>query len=254
MAIAVETSATYTGATPSVTIGASGSDRVIAIFLNTNQIPPGDLTDITLNGVSADEFFALSVDGGRSAIGGFGIFREASSPGAGSFTVAATATATLNRHVYLVIELSGVDQTTATSTPASNTATVQADGSNIAATLAGQTGEYVLSYCAISDPVSESASGGLDPSVNLSEIIEGVLSGSGVRIAVAEDTSAASASEQYDWDVSMDGSTTIDAVVTGSFAVFAAAAAAGRIMSSLTNHGGLAGMGGLAGTGGGLAG
>ena len=40
----------------------------------------------------------------------------------------------------------------------------------------------------------------------------------------------------------------------GAWQEQAAAAASGRIMSSLANHGGLAGSGGIAGKGGGLAG
>lgn len=226
MAVAVENVITdnSNSDSPSITLAGTGANRLIVLILVSTNTSNVTHSGWTLNSVAADGSGTLGVDGGRAVVTSYAYWLDTNHPGSGSFTIAYTGEGTFP--IWTIYELSGVNQTTPIGTPATNTAINQIDGANLTATLSGESGEFVLSYCATGDAASSStgstAPANLDGTTYTTTLSQGTVS-------VDTDTAAASASEDYTWTLSHDGVNIIDSCVASAFAVYAAGAVATSI-------------------------
>lgn len=223
MALIRESSTTYAGESPSVTLTGGLSNALVIAIIKGDAGAERTLDAATLDGASADFMENLSTDSGRAISSAVYYWLNAKHPGAGAVTLATTWSAGINNVQMQVLEYSGANQTTTISTIATNVAGNQSDGATISSTLTGQTGELALSFEAQADSTAASMGGSLVPSVNLISLTGADVFAGQSRLAVGEDAIVASASEDYVWTVSQDGMTSIDSLVTGSFAIFAAA-------------------------------
>lgn len=222
MAVAVENVVTDSSNSdaPTITLAGTGTNKIVIAVIGTTNTAVDNHTGWTLNSVAADFSGTLNIDGGRAVSTSYAVWLDANHPGSGSFTVAYNGEGTFP--IWTVYELSGVNQTTPIGTPATATATDQADGSTLTATLVGESGEFVFSYCATGDAATAStgstAPANLDGTTYTTTLSQGTVS-------VDNDTAAASASEDYTWTLSHNGVDIIDSCVAAAFAVYAAGGA-----------------------------
>jgi len=211
-----------TATSVSATITGTGSNKLVVVVVRGRAGSVQTLTAMTLDGVSGTVHSTLNIDGGGVAsFGGVAYFVDSENPGAGTFTIDTTWSGTPNDLVFEVYEYSGALQVSPLSAEATATDSAVVDGGTIDVTLASQSGELAIVYCSSADTVTAGAGGGhtvdadatlLDEDFNLR-----------TRAGFANDLVVASASVTYTWTVSSDGTETIDNVVAGAFAVFAAA-------------------------------
>lgn len=228
MALVRESSNPYSGETPSVTLTGGLSDAVVFAIIKGDAASIRTVTAATLDGAAADFIQNLNRDNGRAISTAVAYWLNAKHPGAGAVTLATTWSGGINNVQMQVIEYSGVDQSTPISTITTFTDGNRGDGTTLTSTLTGQTGELALSWGAIADSTTATAGGGMTASANLTTLADTFAGQS--RLGVGEDAVVATASEAYVWTVSQDGSVNIDSLVTGSFAVFAAAGGATALL------------------------
>jgi len=223
MALVRESSTTYSSQSPSVTLTGGLSNALVIAIIKGDAGAVRTLDDATLDGASADFMQNLNFDSGRAVSSAVYYWLDGKHPGAGVFSLNTVWSGAINNVQMEVMEYSGAHQTTTTSTIATNTAADIVDGSTITSTLNGQTGELAVSFEAQADSTAASLSGSLTPSVNLSSLTGPNVFLGQSRLAVAEAASVTSSSENYTWTISQNGMTVTDSLVTGSFAIFAAA-------------------------------
>ena len=239
---------TYT----STLVKASGNDRLVVVISSGRSGAARVITSFTASSAGTN-YNTVDADGGNAVSTAVGYFIDSELPAsAGSHDIDVEWSSTFLHESAIILEFSGADQTTSLENWASNTGTDIAEAGTIAATLAGASGEFGVSYLSITDDASYSTPDASTPPSGFTS--QGAASEVTNLIHVATDTSVASASEVLTWTLGAMGTSPYTSVVTGDLSVKAAAAAGGRIMSALAGSGGLAYLGGLAGRGGGLAG
>jgi len=178
-------------------------------------------TDITLDGLSCNDFQVNNFDaGGVAAYGASGYFTNAQHPGGGSVTLAFVVPSGVNNLIFEVIEYTGALQINSRSaeTQVHDNDIVEAGLVDIV--LGNQSGEAAVIYCSSSDSVLASGSGGHTVDADATMLDQDFDDRN--RSAFAEDAVVAASSVTYTWTLSHDGAANMDNVVLGAFAVFAA--------------------------------
>lgn len=207
------------GATGSFALDLTGSDQFVVVLATCSANNVRTATDITLDSVSGTLLGHISIDGGRAASVSAYYWKEAGLPvTGGSYTITATWSGGINYDTLTVLEWAGVDQTSPVSALASGTDTIVAPATTIASTLAGESGNYGITFLATADNGITTSSNTLPASASSIALLDN----GEQSTQIGEDAVIASASETYTWTPSW-GSNTIDAVDTGSFALLAAA-------------------------------
>lgn len=228
MALPVRESYTpYNGESPTVTLLGGLSEAFVPVLVKGDSGAARTVTAATLDGAPADFIQNLNSDDGRAISSAVLYWLNAKHPGAGPVTLDTTWSGTINNVQMGVLEYSAVDQSTPLSAIATNTEANQLDGATVSVTLAGQSGELALSWVAIADAAMADGNGSITASANLTSLSGADVFAGQSRLAVGEDAVVATASEDYDWIISQNGSTVIDSTVLGAFAIFGSAAPAG---------------------------
>lgn len=237
MALVRESSTLYAGENPSVTLLGGLSDAIVIAIVKGDR-GAARTTTATLDGEPADFTEQLNFDGGRAISSVVFYWLNAKHPGVGAVTLATSWSGSIDNVQMQVLEYSGVNQSTPISTIVTNTALDLSDGGTLASTLTGQSGELTLSFLACADSTAATSNGSLVPSANLASLTGPDVFTGLSRLGVGEDAVAATASEVYEWTVSQDGvgmgTSAIDSVVTGSFAIFGSAAGTALIVNDMT--------------------
>lgn len=205
----------------STLVNGSGNDRVVVIVASGRS---GAIrTTVSCAAASAGTIYnEISVDGGNAVSTGVGYFIDSQLPAsAGSHDIDFEWSSTFLHKTAIILEFSGADQTTPLENWASTSATAVTTSSTIAATLAGASGEFGISYLSITDNASYASPGG--NTVPSTWTDQGAANETTNLLQLATDTSVNSASESLSWTVDPGGTSPYDSVVTGCFSIKAVA-------------------------------
>lgn len=210
------------GASETITLNGAGTNRLIFGNLGSKAGGVKSITDLTINAVSLSGLVQTDVDGGVAAMHAYAYLLDANHPGAGATTMSYTASDVISGNIYSAVELQGVDQTTPFGTAVSNTGTAVAEGGTVSCTLTGESGSFAIVWCYFAD--NSTSGGSITLPAQATLIGQQVVNGSGV-LSIGYVSSVASASEQFDFDVSVDGASAADSVLVGAVAINAVGAA-----------------------------
>ncbi len=211
------------GSSETITLNGGGTNRIVFGNLGSRAGGIKTVSDITVDGTSLSGLAQNSVDGGVAAMHTYGYLLDADHPGNGAYTMAYTASDVISGNIFSIVELQGADQNAPFGTVATNTDTVVAEGGTVSCTLAGEAGSFAIVWAYFSD-TSTTGSGGVTLPTQATLIAQHINTSSGI-LSIGYVSSVASASEQFDFDISVDGASAADSVVVGAIAINAVGAA-----------------------------
>ena len=221
---------TYT----STLVNGSDNDRLVVVIASGRSGAARTITSFTASSVGTN-YNTVDADGGNAVSTAVGYFIDSELPASsGSHDIDVEWSSTFLHESAIIMEFSGVDQTTPLENWASNSGTDIATSGTLAATLAGASGEFGVSYLSITDDASYSTPNGSTAPSGFTD--QGAASEVTNLIQLSTDTSVASASEILTWIIGPIGTSPYSSVVTGVFSVKAAAGGGATGNLLLTNR------------------